>query len=65
MSLDLDPDDVKTWEWFGSFEADLVVRARRRFGRNWSDLHSAVEVKAWAQAELDRYLQELSAPSSP
>jgi hypothetical protein len=65
LSLDLDPDDVKTWEWFGSFEADLVVRARRRFRRNWSDLHRAVEVKAWAQAELDRYLQELSAPSSP
>jgi hypothetical protein len=62
--LDLDPDDVKSWEWFGSFEADLAVRTRRRFTRTWSDLHSAVEVKAWAQAELDRYVRELSAPSS-
>lgn len=63
LSLDLDPHDVKSWEWFGSFEADLAVRARRRLRRTWSDLHSADEVAAWVQAELRRYEQELSARS--
>jgi hypothetical protein len=63
LSLDLDPDDVKSWEWFGSFEADLAVRARRRFTRTWSDLHSADEIRAWVQTELQRYVQELSAHS--
>jgi hypothetical protein len=63
LSLDLDPDDVKSWEWFGSFEADLAVRARRRLTRTWCDLRSTAEVRAWVQGELDRYVQELSVPS--
>ena len=60
LSLDLDPDDVKSWEWWGDFEADLPVRARRRFSRTWSDVVSLGEVETWALAELDAYAERLA-----
>jgi hypothetical protein len=60
ISLDLDPDDVKSWEWWGDFEADLLVRLHRPFSRTWSDVVSLQEVKAWAVAELDNYVERLA-----
>jgi hypothetical protein len=60
LSLDLDPDDVKSWNWWGDFEADLPVRVHRRFSRTWSDVVPLQEVEVWAVAELDAYAERLA-----
>jgi hypothetical protein len=60
LSLDLDPDDVKSWEWWGDFEANLPVRVHRPFSRTWSDVVSLQKVEAWAVAELDAYAERLA-----
>jgi hypothetical protein len=59
VSLDLDPHDVKEWNWFGDFESEIETRARRRFSREWHEALTVDEVEAWLRREAAAYLGEL------
>lgn len=61
VALVLDPDDVKTWEWWGDFESDLEVRRRSRFSRAWTTVVGADDVRRWLDGEARAYLERLSA----
>jgi hypothetical protein len=59
VSLDLDPHDVKAWEWWGDFETDIEVRRRRRFSRQWAETRSAAQVEEWLRREAATCLADL------
>ena len=60
LSLDLDPHELGTWEWWGEFESTLEVRRRPRLGGPWIELCPVEDVRAWVDRELDRYLAKLT-----
>ena len=59
VALELDPDDVAAWEWWGFFESDIEVSRRPRFSRQWNDRLSADDVVAWLRKEAKDYLAQL------
>ena len=61
VALDLDPHDVKTWEWWGVFEADAEISRRTRLGNTRTDLMSQDEVRSWIETNGAEYLRVLQA----
>jgi len=61
VSLDLDPDRVETWDWWGDFESYVEVGRRARFSRKWSYRLDYDGVMAWLREESKDYLAQLGA----
>jgi hypothetical protein len=61
VALELDPDDVAAWKWWGDFESDIEVSRRPRFSRQWHGRLAAEEVVAWLRKEAKDYLAQLEA----
>jgi hypothetical protein len=61
VALHLSPHDLKAWEWWGVFEADVEISRRRRFAKTWEDLMSREVVRTWIDANSAEYLRLLNA----
>ena len=60
VALELDPDDVGKWEWWGDSESDIEVGRRPRFSRQWSDQLGREQVDGWLRKEAADYLAPLN-----
>jgi hypothetical protein len=61
IALELDPDDVASWDWWGDFESDIEVSRRGRFSRTWEDRLSSDDVRTWLREEAKSSLARLDA----
>jgi hypothetical protein len=64
VALHLFPHEPRRWPWWGDFEADLEVRRRPRFSREWVDLKTSAELGRWLRQQTEQYLATLRGTSA-
>ena len=59
FTLELVPLEPDPYTWAGEFEADLEVRLRQRFSRQWKELVPPAEVERWMHIATKDYLDRV------
>lgn len=59
VQLGISPRDPHNLGIVADFESDIEVRRRRRLSRDWTELRSPEQVRAWLRQEAETYLARL------